>query len=282
MPPLYDRYLQEEVGVALNQGAMPSDLSAGFERLRRQFLSSQTGRHFVERVRTQETARYDTHPALAERLRALEEHPGSITDSDDRPASALLPRDSVVDAWLVLATRERLIAALPVSDATVRTLRELSWARIAEEVYAPAAREAARRTAERLYPLLPGTTTLAGMFVHAWRRMEIAGPLELTTRLEPKLAQLTFEEAQRAAIHLGVGLLGTLLQGALLERGAIAEESFGESLVLRLGEERVNVAEAVALLGTEPEAGRVALNRWARLFESTESGPTSTILSHSH
>ena len=63
-------------------------------------------------------------------------------------------------------------------------------------------------------------------------------------------------------------LLGTLLRGALLERGAIAEESFSESLVLRLGEERVDVAEMVALLGSDPEAGRATLNRWAARFES--------------
>jgi Zn-dependent protease with chaperone function len=266
--PLYERYLQEEVVFALRQGAMPTDLTAGFDRLRSHFLASEMGRRFVETVRAAETDRYDTHPALADRLRALDEESGSVLHPDDRSASALLPPDSVVDAWLVQTTRERLIAALQASDVTVRAVRELPWVQIAQDVYAPAAREAARRAAERLYPFLPGATTLSGMFVNAWRRMEVAGPLELVSRLEPALARLTPDDAQRAAIRIGAGLLGALLQGALLEQGAVAEESLGESLLLRLGEERVNVAETLALLGRQPEEGQAALNRWAARFES--------------
>jgi hypothetical protein len=106
------------------------------------------------------------------------------------------------------------------------------------------------------------------MFAGLWRSVE-SSPLELAVRLEPSLRHLNAVEAHARAVGLCIALLGVLLQGALLERGAVAEESFGEgSLILRLDDERINALETVQLLATDLNAGRTALDRWARRFEA--------------
>ena len=262
--PLYAIYLQHEVGFAMTRGAFPTDLAAGFARLRDVLLEKEGGRRFVERVRTEKTDAFDTHPALADRLRALAGHPPLQGTVDERPAHVLLADRAAFERSVLEATRERLIRALISDGRKVTSLVELPWSRIPDEIYAPAAKESARRMAERLHPLFPNATTMTQMFSAVWRRLDDGGMADVAERLAPGLLSLPREEAARRIHLICLDALATVLQGALLECGANVEESFGESsLVLRFGDERVDVMAEVRLLAKDPDAGRSAVNRWA-------------------
>ncbi len=263
--PLYIKYLEEEVGSTIRHGVMPTDLVAGFERLRRRLLATDVGKSFVQAVRSAPTETFDTHPALLDRLRALDQQPGVIEHPDDRPATALLADPVAFEAWLVEATRERLLGAAVANGVSITgTIRELPWARIAEEVHAPTALENARRLAERLHPLLPEATTLSSMFVAVWRRLQRAPDRELVLLVAPSLHDLPPREFHPHAQQVCLQVLETLLQGALLERGAQAQESLGEAaLILQLGDERIDTNELLRSFTTDPSAGTAGFNRWA-------------------
>jgi heat shock protein HtpX len=270
--PLYHAYLQHEVGYALRQGVMPTDLVAGFQRWREQFLPSERGSQFVAAVHATPTDPYDTHPALSDRLaRIRRPSDSSAADAllDDRLAITLLPDAEAFDSWLLQITRDRSIEALLVSGMRVQTLRQLPWRQIPSEVYAPAAKEAARRAAERLHALMPEAATLGAMFAAVWRALDSGDATALALRLEPALARLHPKQARERASAICADVLGTLLQGALLERGAVTLESFGEaSLTLELGDERFNATDALALLASDREAGRQRFAAWAARFEA--------------
>lgn len=267
--PLYMKYVQAEVGFAVMRGAMPTDLWAGFERLRERVLSRDDGRALVQEERTRETDPYDTHPALADRLRALEGYAQVEAARDEREAIALFADPGAIDAWLVEATRERVLAAVAASGLPPQVVRSLSWSQIPDEAYVPAAREAARRAAERLHPLFPAATTLGAMFAAAWRGLEAGKMVDVAVKLDPAIGRMPRAQAQRAVTRLCGELLATLLQGALLERGASMEDSLGEpSLVLRLGDERVVPEDVLRLLATDLQAGRAEMNRWAQRLEA--------------
>ena len=266
--PLYLDYLSNEVGYVVRHGAMPTDLSAGFSRMRARFLSGDRGRLFVEAVRTSVTDPYDTHPSLDERLRALEGLPNGPDTRDPRPASVLFADPEALDAWLVQATRERVIAAVLANDGKVGVLRELPWEKIPAEVHAPAAKEAARKVAALLHPRFPGATTFGAMFAALWRHLGSGNMLGVAAHLEPSLGGLPPGEAERAAFDVCSMALGTLMQGALLDRGATVEDSLGSaSLVFRLGEERIDALETLRFFAKNPDEGRTALNGWAARFE---------------
>ncbi len=270
--PLYEACLQGEVSFAMKRGAMPTDLVAGFERL----LASDAGRRLVDSIRTRATDPYDTHPALADRLAALEPQSVHQGASDERPASSLFADPVAFETWLWEATRDLLLEALAASSERVGTLRGLPWASIPREIYAPAALAAACRAADRLSPLLPTATTLGRMFAEVWRRLEAGGALELAQRLEPGLDRWPAREVWGRAMRVCQELLAVLLQGALLEQGAIAEDSLGEAtLVLRLEDERINTLELLHLLATDATAGRVVLNRWAERLAGASAAPLS-------
>jgi len=262
--PLYRQYLTDDVAYAVSRGAMPTDLSAGFERMRANVLATQGGRDFVDHVRARETHAYDSHPALADRVRALEGVPDVEGPRDERPATTLFADPAALDAWLVEATRERLIAAAVADVRQVPIIREMPWESIPVQVYAPAAREAARRAAERLHSLFPDATTLGAIFVATWRGLESGKTVPIVLRLHPGLAHMEPHEADRTALGLCQEVLLTLLQGALLERGATIEDTLGAPLALRLGEDRVVPAELLALLATDGAAARAAFDYWAR------------------
>jgi Zn-dependent protease with chaperone function len=267
--PLYGKYLHTEVGFAVSRGAMPTDLWAGFDRLRERVLANDSGRALLEAARQRATDRYDTHPSLADRLRALDAHPDVALEPDDRPAVALFADPDALDAWLVEATRDRIVAAAGTSGRVLPPVRSLPWSSIPGEVYAPAAKEGARRTAERLHPLFPSAATFGAMFAAVWRGLEGGKMADIALRMDPGLARMPRYQAERAATRLYGELIATLLQGALLERGAFFEDSVGEpALVLRLGDERVVPAEILQRLAVDGHAGRLELESWAKRLES--------------
>jgi Zn-dependent protease with chaperone function len=266
--PLYQMYLHEEVAVAVKHGAMPIDVAEGFQRLRARVLAGEAGRAFANAVRTQATDRYDTHPALIDRLSALEKQPPTEGERDLRSALSLVAELVAFDAAFVAATREHVIQILIAKGSQVTELRELTWQQIPQEVLAPAALESARRVAERLHPLFPTATTLGSMFSAVWHRLDSGAGGEILMQLEPTLAQMPPAHAQRWAVLLSNEVLGTLLQGALIGRGASVEDSLGEpALILQLGEERVDTSALLRLLATDAATGRAAFTKWAERLE---------------
>jgi hypothetical protein len=133
----------------------------------------------------------------------------------------------------------------------------------------PAAKESARRIAERLHPLFPDATTVTAIFSATWSKLDDGGMAEVASRLAPGLLSLPRQEAAERIYLICLDALATLLQGALLEHGASVEESFGESsLQLRFDDERVDVMAEVLLLAKDPDAGRKAVNRWAERLKA--------------
>lgn len=261
--PLYRKYLTEDVAYAVSRGAMPTDLSPGFARMQANVLATDAGRAFGGLVRARETSAYDSHPALADRVRALEGIPDVEGPRDDRPATTLFADPASLDAWLVEATRDRLIAAAVADVRQVPVVRAMPWSSIPVQVYAPAAKEAARRAAERLHPLFPEATTLGAIFAATWRGLEGGRAVPIVLRLHPGLANMPSHEAEPMALRMCHEVLATLLQGALLERGATIEDTLGAPLALRLGQERVVPAELFGLLATDGAAARAAFEYWA-------------------
>jgi hypothetical protein len=261
--PLYMHYLQADVGYALLKGAMPSDLWAGFERCREEMLSSEPGARFVEALRTERTDPYDTHPALPERLGAFAAWAAQVETSDDSPSARLLAPELDLDAWLCDATKDKLIAAAVAGDQSVPAVQHMPWTSIASDVYLPAAQEAARRVAEALFPLFGDATTIAAMFRRAVEARAGGKAAAIVTRIHPGIAGLPPTQAAGVARRVYGEVLTSLFQGALIEKGACVEESFGAPcLVLRVGDERVAAARLVAeAMGSTEGAER--LSGWA-------------------
>lgn len=267
--PLYVLYVEREVGFAIRNGAMPTDLAAGFERFRARFSRSEEGRELLHRIENEVTDPSDTHPALADRLRALDAQADGGAERDLRPATSLLTNVPEFEQWLVQATRERVVVAFVNQDVKIGVVQELPWAKIHDEVYAESVRETARRMAERLYPLFPNAKTLGRMFAAVWQQLDAGGAMAIASKLEPNIERLNPADAQRYVFNVCASALVSLLQGALFERGATVEDSIGEAmLILRLGDERVDAGAAIRLLGTDNAAARQLLYRWAEQFEA--------------
>lgn len=262
--PLYLDYLNDDVREAIRLGAMPTDLVAGFARRCEQALSGEDGRAYTDAVRTRVTDSYDTHPALGERLRALGPLPNAGVEQRGAPASTLFGDARALDAWIVRATRERVTAAITAGNQRVGALRELDWAQIRTEAFAPRAREAARALAAKLHLVFPTVTTLGGMYAAVWRRVADGNALELAGRIEPDVHRVPAEALERVALELALAMVGTLLQGAMLEGGALVEDSLGPSrLVLRVGDERIDPVETLQRFVVDAAAARPVLDRWA-------------------
>ncbi len=227
--PLYLRYLQVDAGFAISQGAMPTDLWAGFERMRERILNSELGKTFVNGVRNEQADKYDTHPALAVRLRAI----GASDDESSEPlgerADSLFSSKDFVDSWLVEATCERLINVAVTDGMTISRVRMLPWAQITSEIYETRVREAARVAAEVLYPLFPEARAFGAMFANVWRGVNGARFAEIALKLNPALAHFPAQHANEKALVACCEALAALWRGALLEAGGRVEESLGEA-----------------------------------------------------
>jgi Zn-dependent protease with chaperone function len=262
--PLYELYLRTDVSFAVSHGAIPVDLVDGFKAFRQHFGASEKGVGIIARLRTEKSDPFDSHPALAERLHALGSPSTEDPGSPSTPAHSLVRDPSALRAWLCDASVELFKAPAPC--------RPMPWAEIPAAAYEPALREAARKTAERLYPLYPDAATLPAMFVAVVRAFERGEMHAVAERLEPNLGQAP--EQARAAIGpaIAVGALGTLFQGALLAEGGTVESVLGEpALVIRMGDERVAAAELAAASQARPDA-RAEVVRWADSF----AGPART------
>jgi Zn-dependent protease with chaperone function len=160
----YDLYLARDVALAMKRSVMPNDLLDGFRTFRRRFFESTAGRRFLDERRSAPTSPYDSHPSLADRIRALgamaaQRHDGGNRARDDGDAARaveLLVDAATIHAWLALET-QALAGPRP-------GVQRLPWAEIASRVHAPDLQGTARAVAARLHPVFPAAQTLAAMF----------------------------------------------------------------------------------------------------------------------
>jgi Zn-dependent protease with chaperone function len=128
----WDLYLERYVGLTGAAGARPADLFGGFHSLvamRQEEIAQAAGE-------PRETSPYDSHPSLAERLRAISLLPEPPHQRDPRPAAAALLRDP--------ATAAGAVAQAFWTEEALR-LRPLPWAEmVAQGMYAAANEEAVR------------------------------------------------------------------------------------------------------------------------------------------
>ncbi len=106
--PLYGAYLDDEVGLALNNGVMPVDLLDGFARFRARFVERGLEAQLAKAVAEQKTDVFDTHPALSDRVAFLRALPEGTACGPETPARDLLDPRLDLDAFLVDATWARV------------------------------------------------------------------------------------------------------------------------------------------------------------------------------
>ena len=129
--PAFDAYWGDEVVPALEARRRPP-VAAGFAAFIRAEPIARAARDWVEReLRERKTERYDSHPALAHRIRALEDQPPGEPD-DSPPAAELLSDPGAL---------EQRIFAMLFGREVAGELEPIAWDEVAESVYVDRARQ---------------------------------------------------------------------------------------------------------------------------------------------
>lgn len=258
--PLYQVYLESHVALAVERGAIPTNLLAGFQAFRARVAERGEERLLAEHVRTKKTDRFDTHPALGDRIRFLNARPEGPLGVDDRSAVDILHIGDV-ESWLSKATLFQI-------DPPGR-VRPMPWADVAANAHEPAVKSAAHRIMTTLKPCFPNVTTVTTMFRSVRLSLEKGGLERLVAHFEPGIAQV--HPAHRGGVVLVMGgqLLGILFAGALLEQGASIETSLGEAcLMYRFGEEAVGAVD-LASKAMREDGARAGMAQWAERLEES-------------
>lgn len=179
-------YLQTEVAPVVSAGFSPP-LSSGFTR----FLETPQVKAPVEDGLKKELAegkadRMDSHPALPERIAALESLP-NVESEDTRPATALLNNLQVADSSLWL---------------TERQLKPIDWDRVLHEVWAPGWQRQANTQQDALRGYNAGNVAEA----------LASGELRQKMKNPPGTWPTTEQRAQMAQAAVGCALCLTLLR----------------------------------------------------------------------
>jgi Zn-dependent protease with chaperone function len=254
LSPSYRVYLQGDVGFAVREGAMPTDLLEGYQRFRARFDMLPIGVELLRAARERKDDPYDSHPPPSVRIAKLRAMIRGVDEPSERSALSLLVDANLLGGWFHDVT-------LNMMQPKVVT-RSLPWANIPSSVYAPNVTKRAREVAAALHAVYPDCSTLAAMFLRvvdvagAGRAAEVMGSIAAgSAHLPPALqAQVT--------PSLGA-VLALLFQGALLERGGVIEDSLGAPcLVVRFGGDAIPAAR-IAIDSVNNEGARALLLSWA-------------------
>jgi Zn-dependent protease with chaperone function len=220
--PAFDPYWQDEVVPALQVGRRPP-VVGGYATFIHSEPIEQAAREHVEReLHEGETDRYDSHPALGDRLGALEGLPAG--EPDDSPPAAELITDEP-------ALERDVLAFLFGPDAA--ELEPIAWDQVAESVYLDRARVL---TAEFGY-VLTGLTA-GGLAEAAADRDRLAGEVQRHDR------ELGRDDAHSLVLHvLRDGLLV-----ALADNGWTVSAEPAQPVMCRRGEHELAPAAVVAEL----------------------------------
>lgn len=277
MGPIYEVYLNSDVRRAVLYGALPSDLLEGFEALRAHLRALGTEAKVVESVRAEKTDPYDNHPALSDRVEAMQSVPEADVDGDDRTALELVSDRGMLDAALLSATGS---AFVPVG--VPNRAKKIPWARLMSEVVAPTMLREATKLAASLRPLYPHATSPTSMFAAVARGLAAGGAQALVFQLSPDLKKADPHSQIAAGNVIGLHAIVVLFLGALVERGAEVQAPFGEkAFALYFGGGRVAVGELATAAMRHPQ-GAQQLAWWGEHLESGERLANATQMSADH
>jgi heat shock protein HtpX len=212
----YSAYWGGEVLPLLNEGYKPP-MSEGFG----QFLQSSAAERLMEASSTEAAAEktdpYDTHPALPERLAALQSLGIATREDDARPAIALLVQISTLEEALLLNLGGR---------ESYAKLRPITW-QDASSVY----RARWERTRKQYNATLSGLCSAdLGDYINA------PTPAALTAlRAATANVLLSSVDARRVAQHIA----GDVLALALHQAGWVCGPVLGQPITLINGAQRV-------------------------------------------
>lgn len=197
--PAFDAYWQSEVVPVLSSGYR-AQIAAGFG----QFLANPTiaGR-IQELVQTQEkeekTERYDTHPALADRLAAIEKVPEKVVPENTQRAIDLLGRVDELEASLL---------QFQFGEPAAK-LKMIPWQAVGHDVYLPSWRETVQEYREPLQGVtIDQLPTLLETSVIRNRLASTQGEAALTTEQQ----QAAEEHVLGAALALSLASHGWQIQ----------------------------------------------------------------------
>jgi len=124
--PAFNGYWTSEVLPVLEAGYKPP-IADGFAKfINSSAVADQTAALLEKMLSHEDTNPYDTHPALRERITALEKFPPGEIPSDDPPALALLDN--------VTALETELLGAI-ADEKIVRQLKDITWDDVATTVH---------------------------------------------------------------------------------------------------------------------------------------------------
>ena len=206
--PAFHTYWQQELAPVLGSGYLPP-IAQGFAA----FLAQEriaAGLELVirEAEASGRTDPFDTHPALKERLAALQTLPAD-DGGDQTPATTLVPN---------LAGWERRVLGASVNEDWAKGLQPVDWERIVDTVYLPMFRDRVAALAPLLAPFTVGTPPT--------KRLELA---RLGQQLRLSVEGIPSAEGRAALI---LQLVAQAIVVALTDRGWTARTSPGAEFVL--------------------------------------------------
>jgi heat shock protein HtpX len=144
--PAFDAFWRGEAVPVLSAGYRPP-LADGFRRfLQEQNIATAVANSLVEAMKENKSDPYDTHPALGERIAALEQLPPGPTAPDEQPAITLLND--------VAELEQQLLVSL-AGAAEASKLQPVAWETTGAEVFLPQWRELAKKQAAALAGITP-------------------------------------------------------------------------------------------------------------------------------
>lgn len=262
--PLYDAFLREYVLPWVAHGVCPDDLVGCFQRLRTRLTERGALDALIRANEEAKTDPFDSHPALAERLRILAEQPeGAHHADDDERGTALFAPEFGFDAWYPAA-----LAAIVAPDRKT-PLTTMPLEQMVREVVPGRIEADAAVIRERFAQWHPNLCTNSQMFAAALDAVAAQRVPHLARLFEPGLP--TYSRQAETAVVLLVTTV--LFEAALVDCGATPCVSLGEtSRIFDLDGERVRPGDLVAALPTEPDAGQV-LYAWSRRLAALSMAP---------
>lgn len=220
--PLYEAYLAGALPLAMEAGHFPSDAAAGFERFRGRLHARGEIDNLVREQAEQKTDPFDSHPALTERLAALQAYdPGPPPDPATVAARELLAPTFDLETW----HRESL-SALLLKDP--KPLQLTPWSELVRTVGKENVQRAAAVARERMAAWMPNASTaqcLAGLL----NAVATNATRQWIARIEPVVETLPMFRRDAVAHETAIEVLGVLFAAALLEQGGELQEAFGDS-----------------------------------------------------
>jgi Zn-dependent protease with chaperone function len=236
--PAFDAYWRNEVVPALNAGYRPP-LSEGFQHfLGTTFVQQHMQKSLEAALREGKSDPYDTHPALRERIAALEGLPGGGIPEQDPVASSLLGYTGDLELGIITA----------LSDSkTALALRPVAWTEVGEVVYKPI----------WLERVAPHRVNLANFSVSQLPQM--CGQLD-------QLGESWLKEigGQGSSSGYAQWVLGNALCAALSLQGWHIEALPGEDVVLHKGDDQLRPFRIVEAL----KLGSISAEDWQARCEA--------------